>query len=206
MIALLPACAGQPTSETELRDAVQSAEKLVKELRTDLKNYHEHLLTALYRLGYTQYHPLFRTNLDGFSANEIDLEALDEYKMGRMAFDLLSEGTQLTPDPFSDWAAVQRCMESFQKRVDSARRVVARADVLDASSAGNISSTTYRRLQSRWRAAILGAADLYDHARAIRAVKFENGVMVAAEPNVRAIPGVGPYAVPCVFKTCASGK
>ncbi len=206
LTALLTAAnAGQPAaSESELRKAVQSAENLAQELRSGLKSYHDHLVAAMYRLGYTQYNPLFRTNLDGFSENQIDLEALDEFKMGRLAFELRSEGKQLAPDPFLDWAQVQSVVEEFPKTLETARKVVMRADIIDASSTENIPTDTFRKLRNRWRAALREASDSYDHARAVRAVQFENGAMVASPVSIRSIPGASPYAVACGFRMCSA--
>jgi hypothetical protein len=207
---LLPAQTRQSTNEAELRDAVQTAEKFSRDLRTELKRYHEHLLTALYRLGLGEHHPLFRTNIDGFSTDEIDLEALDEYKMGRVAYQLKSDGAKLEPDPFADWAEVQNLMDDFRVTMDHARHVVASADVMDVrhgvGSAGNLAPGTYKKLLNRWRAANITASEAYDQAKAIRAVRFEDGIMVAAEPNVLAIPGAGPYVRACAFKVCSSAK
>jgi hypothetical protein len=202
---LLPATAGQTAAtEAEFRDAVQVTEDFARQFRSSLKTYHDHLLSALYRLGYSPFHPLFRTMLDGFSVNQIDLEALDEFKMGRLAFQLRSQGTPLAPDPFVDWAQVQNYLEKYPKTIDPARRIAARADILDAASPSNIPPDVFRKLMSRWRSAIRGASESYDRARAVAAVRFQNGVMVPSEANVRALPDAGAYASACGSGMCSN--
>lgn len=200
-----PESIGQPAGEADLRDAVQRAEELARDLEAGLKTYREHLKTVLYRLGYGPYHPLFRTRLNGFEQDQIDLEDLDAFKMGLFAFTLKSAGVRLDPDPFADWAELQKRLESFEPTMHAARRVVTQAGIFAVDSEANTSQEVFQKLRKRWRRAVRQATETYGHAIAVRPVLFEDGEMVPAPASVRYIPGGGRYAVVCAFGVCTSG-
>ncbi len=202
---LQPVVAGQPaTTETELRDAVQTTEALAQNLRVSLQTYRKHLISALFRLGYPPTHPIFCTKLDGLSETQIDLDALDEYKMGQFAFDLVSQGTRLTPDPFVDWARVQTFLDAYAKTTSAARKVVTHAGIVDVDSPSNIPSDTFRKLQNRWRSAIRRAGDSYDYAKAVAAVRYENGEMLSAPLTLRHTSDTGAFTLACGFGMCSN--
>lgn len=192
---------GQPVTEADLRSAVQRVEQLAKDLRTELKCYHDHLESAMWRLGYGPYHPLFRTNVNGFFQEQFDLADFDQHKMGSLALDLKKQGKALMPDPFIDWVEIQSLLDNYQATVDGARKVVARTDIVDASSDQNISAEAFAKLKKRWREAVLQAGLAHDHAMAVRAVQFENGEMIPAESTIRLLPG-GKAATICFMNVC----
>lgn len=193
-----------PATEAEMREAVRDVEQLTQTLQLGLKKYRQHLEAALYRQGYGVYHPLFRTSLNGFEQDQIDLDDLDEYKMGRFAFELTSAGITLNPDPFHDWSEIQKSLASFESRLNEARTVIARSHIIGPRAERNISRNEWLKLEKRWRSASLQAADLYEHAIAVRAVQFEGGEMVPARPTIRYIVGGGRYGVICGFGVCTS--
>ena len=199
-----PAPAAEPATEAEFRDAVQQTEQLARGLQIGLKRYRNNLLEALRQQGYGPYHPLFRTSLNGFQQNQIDLEDLDEFKMGQLAFTLQNAGTSLKPDPFTEWMEVQNWLARYETTMDDARSVVARTNIFVAHSRQNIPLEVFQKLRKRWRTAVQQATGAYEHATAVRAVQFEDGAMVPAPANVRFIPGGGQYAVICGFNSCAS--
>jgi len=201
-----PGYAEQLVTEAEFRDAVEHAEELARGLQIGLKSYHEHLLAAMQRQGYGPYHPLFRTSLNGFAQDQIDLEALDEFKMGQFAFALQRAGKLLAPDPFLDWVEVQKRLDGFEATMNDARRVVARTNIFDATSDQNISPEIFKKMRKRWRVAVRQAADAQAQAKAVRAVAFEHGEMIPAEPNIRLIPGGGRYAVVCALNVCGTSQ
>lgn len=194
----------RPVSEADFLDAIERVEELARDLEAGPKTYREHLQTALYKLGYGRYHPLFRTSLNGFEQDQIDLEDADEFKMGSFAFSLKSAGQPLHPDPFDDWVDVQRLIESFEPTMDDARKVVARAGIIAVNTTGNIRLEVFQKLRKRWSAAVAQAMQAYEHALAIRAVLFSDGEMVPAPETFRLIYDGGRYAVVCVFEACSS--
>jgi hypothetical protein len=187
--------AGRPVSEADLRDAIQRVEELARDLEAGPKTYREHLQTALHKLGYSRYHPLFRTNLNGFEQSQIDLEDADEFRMGAFAFSLKSGGQPLNPDPFDDWVEVQKGIERFEPAMDEARKAVARAGTIAVNSTGNIRLEVFQKLRKRWSAAVVKAMQAYEHALAVRAVVFSDGKMVPAPETFRFIYDGGRYAV-----------
>jgi hypothetical protein len=195
----------EPATEAEFRDAVQHAERLARGLQFELKRYRQHLHAAMLQQGYGLHHPLFRTSVNGFKQNQVDLDDLDEFKMGRFAFQLQTEGKTLEPDPFLTWTEVRNWLAQYQTTMDDARSVVARTGLFVAHGEQNIPREVFERLNKRWRKAVQQAALAYQHAAAVRAVEFEDGAMVPAEANVRLIPGGGRYAGFCAFKICTSG-
>jgi hypothetical protein len=202
-IGLAPGYAAQGVTEAAFREAVEHTEQLGNDLRSTLKIYERDLRAALFHLGYGPHHPIFRTSLNGFYQSDIDLDDLGEFKMGRFAFELRSRGTQLTPDPFVAWAEVQKQLDRFQATMESARRVVTRAHVLDAASDGNIPAEAFRKLTSRWRAVVNRASDAHEHAAAVHPVEFQGGVMVPAEQSIRMYSGGTAFAALCRKSTCA---
>ena len=194
----------KPATEAELRAAVDDINQLAHALQSGLKRYREHLLAALSQQGYGPYHPLFRTSLNGFEQDQIDLEDLDQFKMGAFAYMLQDMGTRLDPDPFSDWMEVQKNLAVFEIRMSNARRVVARTNIYVAHSDQNIQPDLLRKLRKHWLATAEQARNAYEHAMAVRAVKFEDGEIVPAPANVRRIFGGGRYAVICAFNVCTS--
>lgn len=191
-----------PVSEAELRSAIESVEELDRGLETGCKAYRESLNVALHKLGYGPYHPLFRTSLNGFEQDQIDLEAADEFKMGSFAFSLKTSGQPLTPDPFNEWAQVQNRLDRFEATVDSARKVVTRADIYVFKSTDNTPREVFQKLKKRWRAAVAHANQAYEHALAVRAVLYDAGEMVPAPETFRFIYEGGKYAVICLFGQC----
>ena len=198
------AVVAQFVTEAELWSAVQNAEQLAHGLQAGLKKYGSDLTAGLQRQGYGPYHPLFRTKLNGFEQDQIDLDALDQFKMGRFAFTLQSSGVVLEPDPFADWAEVQVWLDNFTAIMDNARRVVVLANLVAANTGGGIPIEDYRRLKKRWRAAAKNATDAYEQAMAVRAVEVHDGFLIPAEATVRMIRGGGRYAVICLFHFCTS--
>jgi hypothetical protein len=196
--------AGLSVAEADFREAIHQVEELAKGLETGPKTYREHLHTALYKLGYGLHHPLFRTSLNGFEQDQIDLEDADEYKMGSFAFSVRSAGQVLSPDPFDDWVGVQQRIDSFEPTMDSARRAVARTGTIAFNSAGNIPLEVFHKLNNRWRAAVVQATEAYEHALAIRAVLYSDGEMVPAPQSFKFLYDSGRYAVVCVFGACTS--
>jgi hypothetical protein len=194
----------KPASEADFREEVQRVEQLARGLEGRLKAYHEHLQTAMLKRGYGPYHPLFRTHVNGFLLDEIDLEDADEYKRGSFAFSLKAAGQALDPDPFSDWVAVQNWLDGFEATMDNARIVLARADLFVANSTENIPREVFQQLRKRWRAAAAQAMEAYDHAMAIRAVSYIGGETVPASQSYRFIRGGGRYGVICAFGVCSS--
>jgi len=192
----------QAVSEADFRSAIQSVQDLARGLETGCKTYREKLDLALQKLGYGPYHPLFRTSLNGFELDQIDLEAADEFKMGSFVFSLKSSGQPLAPDPFDTWAQVQKRLDSFESTLDSARKVVTHADVYAFNSSGNIPREVFQKLKERWRVAVTQATQAYEHALAVRAVLYEDGEMVPAPETFRFIYGGGKYAVICLFGQC----
>jgi hypothetical protein len=109
------------------------------------------------------------------------LDGLDDVQMGRAAFARQRQGKRLKPDPFADWAEIQKCLDRFEDSIDGARRVVARSEILDASSSERIPPDVFRKLRNRWRSALHAASSSYQKALAVRAVQFDNGVLIAAQ-------------------------
>lgn len=194
----------KPATEAELRTAIEDIGRLAHDLQTGLKRYRDHLLAALAQEGYGPYHPLFRTSLNGFEQDQIDLDDFDEFKMGEFAHSLQEMGTVLAPDPFADWREVQRNLVQFEARLNNAWRVVARSNIFEAQSDRNISRQSLRKLQKRWAATETQAINAHDHAMAVRAVEFQNGEAVSVPANVRRIFGGARYAVICAFSVCTS--
>jgi hypothetical protein len=192
----------KPASEAGFREEVQRVEQLACGLQGGLKAYHEHLQAAMQKQGYGPYHPLFRTHINGFEMDQIDLEDADEYKRGSFALSLRSSGQMLDPDPFGDWMAVQNWLDSFEATMNKARIMMARADIVVAHSTENIPPEVFRQLQKRWRAVADQAAEAYDHAMAARAVLYADGETVPAPQSCRFLRGGGRYAVICAFGVC----
>lgn len=193
--AATPEPATRAVSEADLDGAIQRVERLARDLEAGPKTYSEHLHRALYKLGYGRNDPLFRTSLNGFEQDQIDLDDADEFKMGAFAFSLKSAGQALNPDPFNDWPDVQKLLESFERTLEEARTVVARAGILSVHSDRNIRLETFQKLRKRWSAAVVQAMQAYEHALAIRAVLFSDGQMVPAPQTFRLILDGGRYAV-----------
>jgi hypothetical protein len=194
-LSAAPEPATRAVSEAELDGAIQRVEQLARDLEAGPKTYSEHLHRALYKLGYGPYDPLFRTSLNGFEQDQIDLDDADEFKMGSFAFSLKSAGQSLNPDPFYDWLDVQKLLESFEPTLEQARTVVARAGIMAVHSDRNIRLEAFHKLRKRWRAALAQAMQAYEHALAIRAVLFSDGQMVPAPQAFRLILDGGRYAV-----------
>lgn len=197
---------GQPVSEADFLSAIQRVENLARDLETGPKIYREHLQQALYKLGYGPHHPLFRTSLNGFEQDEIDLEDADAFKMGSFAFSLKSTGQPLTPDPFDDWPAVQNRLDNFQPTLDASRRVASQTDVFAAGSTQNIRLDVFNKLRKRWRAAVIRAIEAYEHALAVRAVQYKDGAMVPAPQTLRFIYEGGRYAAICPSSGCINQR
>ena len=161
-------------------------------------------MAALWHQGYGPYHPLFRTSLNGFEQDQIDLEDLDSFKMGVFAYRLKGVGTLLDPDPFVDWKEVQNSLAEFEVKIDNARRVMARSNTFDAHSSQNIPPGVLLHLRRHWLIAVEQATDAYQHALAVRAVDFKEGEIVPAAATVRRIFGGGRYGVICAFDACTS--
>ncbi len=193
--AATPQPAIRAVSEADLDGAVRRVEQLARDLEAGPKTYSEHLHRALYKLGYGRYDPLFRTTLNGFEQDQIDLDDADEFKMGAFAFALKSAGQSLNPDPFNDWLDVQKLLESFEPTLEQARTVVARAGIMAVHSDGNTRPEVFQKLQKRWSVAVVQAMQAYEHALAIRAVLFHDGEMVPAPQTFRLILDGGRYAV-----------
>ena len=193
--AATPQPATEAVSEADLDGAIQRVERLARDLEAGPKTYREHLHAALYKLGYGRHDPLFRTSLNGFEQDQIDLDDADEFKMGLFAFSLKSAGQALNPDPFDDWLDVQKLLESFEPTLEQARTVVARAGLVAVHSDRNIRLEAFHKLRKRWSAAMLQAMQAYEHALAIRAVLFHDGEMVPAPQTFRLILDGGRYAV-----------
>jgi hypothetical protein len=191
-----------PVSEEALRESVAHVEQMSKDLQAGLKTYHQQLLVSMFKLGYGQYHPVFSTRVNGFETRPFNLEDFAEFKMGRLAFDLRSQGTQLVPDPFLVWADVQRLIDDFNDTIDNARRVVVRTSIVDSNSSQNIPDEDFRKLMSRWRAAVKRANDQYEHALAVRAVLYEKGELVPAPPTIKWSSGGTNAATICGFGIC----
>jgi hypothetical protein len=194
----------QSVTEAEFRSAVQNAEQLAHGLQAGLKKYGSDLQTGLQRQGYGPHHPLFRTKVNGFEQDQIDLDALDQFKRGRFALRLQRSGVTLEPDPFADWAEVQVWLDSFTAIMDQARSIVVRASVVAANTGEGIPIETYRALKKRWRAASDHVSDAYQQAMAVRAVEVRGGALMPVEATVRMIRGGGRYAVICLFQFCTS--
>ena len=194
----------EPATEAQLRAAIADIDELARGLQNGLKRYREHLQAAMREQGYGPYHPMFRTSLNGFEQEEIDLEDLDELKMGVFAYTLQDAGTALNPNPFADWREVEKYLADFEIRIDRARSVVARSNILAAHNERNIPPEALRKLRKRWLSTLEQATNTYGHALAVRAVKFENGEMVPAPPKVRRIFERGRYATICGFSVCTS--
>lgn len=203
-----PACLAQqiteahPVSAAAMREAVERVEQITKDLQAGLKTYHQQLLGSMFKLGYGQYHPVFSTRVNGFETRPFDLEDFNEFKMGRLAFDLKSQGTELMPDPFIAWANVQQHLSAFNDILDKARRVVVRTSIVDANSSQNIPDEDFRKLMNRWRAAVKRATDQYEHAIAVRPVQYEKGVMVPSPPSIRWSSGGTNAATICGAGIC----
>ncbi len=194
----------KPANETDFRAEVLRVEQLARGLEGGLRTYHEHLQTAMLKQGYGPYHPLFRTHINGFVQDQIDLEDADEYRRGSFAFSLKASGKPLDPDPFGDWVTVQNWLDSFEATMDNARTVMAQADLFAANSTENIPREIFRQLRKRWRAASEQATEAYDHAMAIRAVLSIDGDTVPVPQSYRFISGGGRYATICAFGVCSS--
>lgn len=193
----------QPASEADFQAQVQHVEQLARSLEAGLKTYRQHLQTAMQQQGYGLHHPLFRTHINGFEQDQIDLEDADDYKRGLFAFSLKNAGQPLEPDPFGDWVEVQKWLDSFEATMDDANRVVARAHILVANSTENIPRDTFQKLRKRWQAAAGQATDAYEHAMAVRAVQYIDGETVPAPETFRYIYGGGRYVVICGFVVCS---
>jgi len=193
----------RPVNERDFRGAIQDVQDLARALETGCKAYRENLALALHRLGYGPYHPLFRTSLNGFELDQIDLEAADEFKMGAFAFSLKTAGQRLNPDPFEKWVQVQKRLDTFEKTLDAARGIVTRADIYALNSPENIPREVFLKLRKQWLAAVTHANDAYQHALAVRAVLDENGELVPAPESFRFIYDGGKYGVICLFGQCA---
>lgn len=193
----------QSATEAEFRTAVENVEQLARGLQAGVKLYSNDLHTAMQRKGYGPHHPLFRTKVDGFEQDQIDLDSLDQFKMGRFAFGLQSSGVLLEPDPFTAWAEVQMWLDSFTAVMDPARKVVARTSLVAANTSQSVPLETFRALSKRWRAAVQQVVDAYEHAMAVRAVEIREGAMIPVEATVRMLGG-GRYAVICAFRICTS--
>jgi hypothetical protein len=193
----------EPASEADFREEVQRVEQLAQGIAGGLKTYHEHLQTAMQKKGFGPYHPLFRTHINGFLIDQIDLEDSDEYKRGSFALSLKTAGQPLDPDPFGDWLAVQKSLDGFEATMDNARMVMARADLFVANGKANIPRDIFQQLRKRWRAAAGQAMDAYDHATAIRAVFYIDGKTVHAPQSYRFIRGGVRYGVMCAFGVCS---
>ena len=194
----------RPATEAELRSALADVDQLTRSLQDDLTRYRKHLQVALWRQGYGPYHPLFRTSLNGFEQDQIDLEDLDEFKMGELAYVLQDMGTALSPDPFCDWRKVQKSLAEFEERMNNARRVVARSNIFLADSDQNIPPGILRQLRKHWLVIEERATAVFEHAMAVRAVEFDDGEIVPMPANVRRIYGGGRYAVICAFSVCTT--
>ncbi len=193
----------KPASEADFRQEVQHVEQLAQGLAGGIKTYHEHLQSAMQKQGYGPYHPLFRTHVNGFQLDQIDLEDADEYRRGSFAFSLKTAGQSLDPDPFGDWAAVQKWLDGFEATMENARIVMARADLYAANSTENIPREAFQQLRKRWREVALQASQAYDHAIAIRAVLYIGGEPVPVPQSYRFISGAGRYGVICAFGVCS---
>ena len=194
----------KPATEAELRTAIEDVEQLSHDLQSGLKRYRYHLLAALAQEGYGRYHPLFRTSLNGFQQDQIDLDDLDEFKMGEFAYTLQSAGILLDPDPFADWIEIQKRLEIFDTRLNNAWRVVARSNIFVVHNADNIPRDTLRKLRKHWAAILDQVTNAHEHAMAVRAVSFEHGDMLPTPPNVRRLFEGGRYVVICGFDVCTS--
>ena len=194
----------KPATEAELQVAVNDIEQLSRLLRAGLEKYRERLVAALWHQGYGPYHPLFRTSVNGFAQDQIDLEDLNEFKMGALAYRLQDAGTLLDPDPFAYWKEVQNNLAEFEKRIDNARRVVARSNIFDAHTGQNIPPKALRQLRKRWLVTVEQATNAYEHAMAVRAIDFQDGEIVPAAARIRRIFGGGRYGVICAFSVCTS--
>jgi hypothetical protein len=190
-----PDPATRAVSEADLDGAIQRVEQLARDLETGPKTYSVHLHRALYKLGYGRNDPLFRTSLNGFEQDQIDLDDADEFKMGAFAFSLKRAGQALNPDPFDDWLDVQKLIEAFEPTLEQSRTVMARAGIIVLHSDRNIRLDAFQKLRKRWSAAVFQAMQAYEHAMAIRAVLFSDGEMVPAPQNFRLILDGGRYAV-----------
>jgi hypothetical protein len=197
-----PADSVRAPNESNFLDAIQRVEELAQGL--EAKTYRDHLQEALLRLGYSQYHPLFRTSLNGFERRQINLEDADEYKMGSFAFSLKSSGQVLNPDPFDDWLKVQSRLDTFERTMEGARNVAAHANILALNAAGNMSLEVFRKLSKRWHTAVSKATDAYEHALAVRAVLYSGGELRPAPETFRFVVDGGQYAVVCGFGVCNS--
>jgi hypothetical protein len=183
----------QPATETEFREAVQQAEEIARGLRSELRRYRGALRRAMRRQGYGPYRSLFRSSINGFAEDHGDLDSSDELKMGRFAFTLKTEGTELDPDPFPAWLKVQNWITRYETTMDAWRDVIVRGHLVTAHAEQNIPLLTYKQLNKRWRNAEQRALEGYERAVAVRPVYFEDGVMVPAEVNPRSIPGFGAH-------------
>jgi hypothetical protein len=199
----LMATHAEPVTELDFRSAILRVQDLAWGLETGCKAYRQNLDLALHKLGYGPYHPLFRTSLNGFDLDQIDLEAADEFKMGSFAFSLKSSGQTLTPDPFEQWVQVQRRLDTFEKTLDGARRVVTRAGIYAFNSKDNIPREVFVKLRKQWLAAVAHATEAYEHALAVRAVLDDDGEMVPAPESFRFIYDGGKYGVICLFGQCS---
>ena len=197
-----PADSVRAPNEVDFLDAIQRVEELAQGL--EARAYRDHLQEALLKLGYSRYHPLFRTSLNGFERRQINLEDADEYKMGSFAFSLKSAGQVLSPDPFDDWLKVQSRLDTFERTMEGARNVVAHANILAVNTTGNMSLEVFRKLSKRWRTAVGKATDAYEHALAVRAVLYSDGELRPAPETFRFIIDGGPYALVCGFGVCNS--
>ena len=194
----------KPATEAELRTAIADIEQLSHDLQGGLKRYRDHLLAALAQEGYGAYHPLFRTSLNGFEQDQIDLDDLDEFKMGEFAYTLQNAGRMLDPNPFADWKEIQKSLEVFDARMNYTRSVLARSNIFIAHSRNNIPRDNLRKLRKQWAATQDHVVNAYGHAMAVRAVSFEDGEIVPVPANVRRVFGGGRYAVICAFGVCTS--
>lgn len=194
----------KPASEADFRGEILRVEQLARGLEGGLKAYHEHLQAAMQKQGYGPYHPLFRTHVNGFQLDQIDLEDADEYRRGSFALSLKSAGQPLDPDPFGDWVAVQNWLDRFEATMDNARIVMARADLFVANSTENIPREVFQQLRKRWRTAAGQASEAYEHAMAVRAVLYLDGETIPVPQSYRFIRGGGRYAVACAFGVCSS--
>lgn len=165
--------AAQTVSEGELRDAISDIQKLAAGLHDGTKAYQSHLREAM---------RIYAADFGG-DIRSGDPDQTERIKLRLFAAMINTAGVRLDPDPLRFWAEVQRLLDEYDSRIDSARGKFTRANLFDAKNRDNIPPAALKALRVEWRAAAKDAEREHDRAEEARTRSLKQGEMYVSRAS-----------------------
>ena len=160
----------EQVTEAEVRGALQDVEELASQIQFELKSYHERLKQARDRYGRGFNNPAYKQRLAGFDLDiqTTDVDQTEKMKAALFAVMINTAGVRLDPDPFRSWVSIERDLDSYDRRIDKTRDLMARANMFDVKSEENIPWKVLRKFKSEWLAALKQAEKLQQRTETAR--------------------------------------